>query len=151
HPAPMGLAAVSFVAALALVGLIVGQSYNARLAETNGRLAEVNGELETASGQLKAALQTAESDKAEAQKQRERAENLQARGEGLDLLARRYRYAAEMNLAGRFCSEGGQWFRATDILESQRPQAGQPDLRGFEWYCLWRLSRGRVVTRKEHR
>jgi WD40 repeat protein/tRNA A-37 threonylcarbamoyl transferase component Bud32 len=32
HPAPTGLAAVSIVAVLALVGLIVGQSYNIRLA-----------------------------------------------------------------------------------------------------------------------
>jgi serine/threonine protein kinase/WD40 repeat protein len=128
HPAPTGLAAVSLVAALALVGLIVGQSYNARLAETNGRLTEVNGRLETASEQLKTALQTAE---------------------GLQLLTRRSQYAAQMDLAGRLCSEG-QWFLATDLLESQRPGTGQPDLRGLEWYVLRQLCRGRAVTRKEY-
>jgi WD40 repeat protein len=69
--------------------------------------------------------------------------------ERLELLTRRHQYAAQMNLAGRFCSEQ-QVFRAVDLLEGQRPRFGQKDLRGFEWYYLWRLVRGGVDFHKAH-
>jgi WD40 repeat protein len=42
-----------------------------------------------------------------------------------------------MNLAGQ-AFELGQLARVLDLLESQRPQPDEPDLRGFEWHYLWR-------------
>jgi WD40 repeat protein len=53
-------------------------------------------------------------------------------------IARRYLYVAEMNLAQQAWKEGR--VRPTlDLLEAQRPAAGQEELRGFEWRYLWRL------------
>jgi WD40 repeat protein/serine/threonine protein kinase len=52
--------------------------------------------------------------------------------------ARRLRYASDMSLAYQIW-EAGDTGRTLALLESQRPQAGQQDLRGFEWRCLWSL------------
>jgi WD40 repeat protein/serine/threonine protein kinase len=52
--------------------------------------------------------------------------------------SRRLLYASDMNLAGH-AWEDGDTGRALSLLERQRPQPGQDDLRGFEWRYLWRL------------
>ena len=59
HPASTALGLVSAVAALAVVGFVVGQIYNARLATTNANLVETSGRLEDA-------LQVAKTEKARA-------------------------------------------------------------------------------------
>jgi len=51
---------------------------------------------------------------------------------------RRLLYAAQMNLAEQ-AWETTNIARLRDLVESQRPQPGEEDLRGFEWYYLWRL------------
>ena len=51
---------------------------------------------------------------------------------------RRLLYAAQMNLAEQGW-ETTNIGRLRDLVESQRPQPGEEDLRGFEWYYLWRL------------
>jgi WD40 repeat protein len=56
--------------------------------------------------------------------------------------SRRLLYASDMNLAGR-AWEAGDTARARSLLERQWPQAGQEDLRGFEWRYLWGLCRDR--------
>src|SRR5262249_37611130 len=52
------------------------------------------------------------------------------------LTARRFQYAAEMKLAFEDW-EQARTVRARHLLELLRPQPGQLDLRGFEWYYLW--------------
>jgi WD40 repeat protein/serine/threonine protein kinase len=47
-------------------------------------------------------------------------------------------YASDMGLAQQ-AWEAGDTGRARDLLERQWPQAGQEDLRGFEWRYLWGL------------
>jgi len=49
-------------------------------------------------------------------------------------------YISEMNLAQQ-AWEAGDTGRARGLLERQWPQAGQEDLRGFEWRYLWGLCR----------
>ena len=69
--------------------------------------------------------------RAEAEKQQLRAE--QAAEE-----YRRLLYAADMQL----CSEAAAQANLPvlrELLQRHVPQNGQEDLRGFEWYCLWRL------------
>ncbi|HMF13724.1 MAG TPA: serine/threonine-protein kinase [Gemmataceae bacterium] len=58
-------------------------------------------------------------------------------------LARRYRYIAEIQLAHAAWreSEFGEMWR---LLERHIPKEGDTDLRGLEWYHLWRLCRGNV-------
>ena len=46
-----------------------------------------------------------------------------------------------MNLAMQ-AWEAGQPARMLQLLESQRPRFDQDDMRGFDWYYLWRLSQG---------
>src|SRR5262249_13758733 len=45
---------------------------------------------------------------------------------------------AQTNLAQQ-AWEAGQPSRVLELLESLRPKFDQEDLRGFEWYYLWRL------------
>ncbi len=52
--------------------------------------------------------------------------------------SRRLLYASEMSVAQQVW-EAGDTGRARAMLEKQWPQAGQEDLRGFEWRHLWRL------------
>ena len=61
-----------------------------------------------------------------------------------EMLARRRYYAAQMNLASQ-AWEAGQIPRTMDLLETQRPRSGQEDLRGFEWFYLWRLCNGQLI------
>ena len=55
--------------------------------------------------------------------------------------ARRYAYAAEINVALQSLAENNL-NRARELLDRQRPKAGEEDLRGFEWRYLWRLCHG---------
>jgi WD40 repeat protein len=74
---------------------------------------------------------------------RQRAEGAETTAKQQEMLARRRFYAAEMNLAIH-AWETQQTARALDLLESLRPQPGEPDLRGFEWFHLWDLCNARL-------
>jgi eukaryotic-like serine/threonine-protein kinase len=67
-----------------------------------------------------------------------------------ELLARHRFYAAQTHLAQQ-ASESGQPARVLELLESLRPKFDQEDLRGFEWYYLWRLCHaGYLSTLRGH-
>jgi serine/threonine protein kinase len=69
------------------------------------------------------------------------ARSAQAQARRAELLAEEIRqnlYAARLGLAQQTFDQGDV-ARALDLLDSVRPQTGQTDLRGFEWYYLWRL------------
>jgi WD40 repeat protein len=51
---------------------------------------------------------------------------------------RRHLYAAQMGLAQQAWNAGNVG-RAIELVEAQRPQPGQEDLRSFEWRYLWHL------------
>jgi eukaryotic-like serine/threonine-protein kinase len=61
------------------------------------------------------------------------------RAEAAEFRTRRALYAAHMNLAFQGW-EAGSAGRVLDLLEAQKPGKGQEDLRGFEWFLLWRLA-----------
>jgi WD40 repeat protein/serine/threonine protein kinase len=122
HPASLALAAISLVAVLALVAFGVGQYYNARLASTNAKLV-------TTSEQLDEALQAAKAEKAK---------------------ARHYLYVSQMTLAERARQEG-QIGRMMQLLRSVIPESPEEeDLRGFEWYHLWRQYYGEQSRLRGH-
>src|SRR5262249_9120293 len=54
---------------------------------------------------------------------------------------RRHLYGAQLNLAQQ-AAEAGDLARARELLDSQRPQPGEEDLRGFEWRYLWQFCEG---------
>ncbi len=66
------------------------------------------------------------------------ADRAKAEAEARTAAIRRYLYAAQMNLVQQACDEG-HIASAVRMLHSQRPAAGQADLRGFEWYHYWHL------------
>jgi hypothetical protein len=116
------LLGVSGLSLLALVGLTVGLFYNARLRDANSHLEDALGEAGT---------------------QRTRAEAQEA-------LARLYLYFSRINMADRSWREA-QIARMLELLEEQRPaQPGKDDLRGFEWYYLWRLCHSSLLTLQGH-
>jgi WD40 repeat protein/serine/threonine protein kinase len=128
NPRAVGMAAVSLLAVLALVGFLVGLLYNSRLQDTNAALEltksdleETNGKLTTASEQLKVSLAEVRAERAK---------------------TRRFFYAAQMALVERARQEG-QAGRVVQLLRSVIPaNAEEEDPRGFEWYLLWRLYHG---------
>ena len=61
-------------------------------------------------------------------------------------LARRRLYSAQMSLALNAWQRGNVEV-AVELLERQRPQGEQEDLRTFEWYYLWRLCHRDMVFR----
>ncbi len=54
-------------------------------------------------------------------------------------------YAAEMNLAAQAWEEASVP-RVRELLERHLPRDGREDLRGFEWYHLWRVSHDEALT-----
>jgi WD40 repeat protein/serine/threonine protein kinase len=73
-----------------------------------------------------------------ADREREHAEQQRQRAEREELTARRYLYAADMNLALQ-AVQASHLGRAWELLERNRPSPGVVDLRGWEWRYLWRL------------
>jgi hypothetical protein len=74
-----------------------------------------------------------------------------ARGRAEDnlRLARRHLYAAEITLAQK-AWETGDTARLVGLLDAHRPGPGVEDLRGFEWYYLWRLCHRNRATLDAH-
>jgi WD40 repeat protein/tRNA A-37 threonylcarbamoyl transferase component Bud32 len=121
-PARAGLAAASAVAALALVGAVVGLYYNARLQATNAQLRDASDQLQTTVAEVRA----------------EKAK------------ARHYLYVAQMTLVERARQEG-QVGRVIQLLRSVIPDGpDEEDPRGFEWYHLWRLYHGEQTRLRGH-
>jgi len=61
---------------------------------------------------------------------------LRQQAEAAELAARQRAYASDMNVAKQALA-GSNLGRALDLLNRQRPQPGQKDLRGWEWRYLW--------------
>src|SRR5262249_45880316 len=78
----------------------------------------------------------------EASRQRARAEEQEA-------LVRQYLYFSRIDVADRAWREA-QIARMLELLHEQRPKPGEADLRGFEWYYLWRLCHSSLLTLRGH-
>ena len=129
HPAPAALILMSFLASLALVGVLVANSYNATLEQKNAALAD--------------SLDTTEKAKAEAERQRGLARTSEA-------AANRYLYVTRMtqaNLASKEKNSG----RVLQLLRSVIPERlDQEDLRGWEWHQMWRAHQGEQSRLRGH-
>jgi WD40 repeat protein/serine/threonine protein kinase len=82
-----------------------------------------------------------------AEEQKVFADEQRARAEQGDETKRQLLYAAQMRLAQQ-AWDSANIDRMQELLEAQLPQPGQRDLRGFEWYYLWRLAYGDLATLK---
>src|SRR5262249_2783770 len=63
--------------------------------------------------------------------------------------ARRYWYFWDMSRASLAWADADV-ARVLKLLERQKPGPGEDDLRGFEWYYLWRLSHSDRATLRGH-
>ena len=66
---------------------------------------------------------------------------LRQQAEAAELVARQRAYASDMNVAQQALA-GNNLGSALDLLNRQRPQSGQKDLRGWEWRYLWGQTHG---------
>jgi WD40 repeat protein len=136
HPAPAALSLVSGLAALALVGLIVGGFYGTRLAKANADLESAKSEVETKNDQLDRALHATQAKQKEVDAQRARAE--------------RYLYAADMALAD-VARQEGRTEETLRLLDLHAPTPEHPvDLRNVEWYHLLHLCRAAEEPLRGH-
>jgi WD40 repeat protein/serine/threonine protein kinase len=81
----------------------------------------------------------AEQQRQEAVNQRLRAEEQRAKAQRQELANRRLLYVSDMNLAQRAWDESSIP-QMRNLLLRHAPAPQQQDLRGFEWYLLWRLA-----------
>ena len=91
------------------------------------------------------AQESAQREKAETSEQKAVAaqaneSKLRAQAEADELVARQRAYASDMNAAAQAMA-GDNLGRAQNLLNRQRPQPGQKDLRGWEWRYLWQQTR----------
>jgi WD40 repeat protein/serine/threonine protein kinase/tetratricopeptide (TPR) repeat protein len=121
------------VVGLAISNVLVRTERNEKITAL-GQKEKALGEKQAALGAKDAALKVAKRNYAEAKRQ----EGLAQKQEKL---AKRRFYAAQMNLAMQ-AWEDGQPARTLHLLESLRPRFDEDDLRGFDWYYLWRLCQG---------
>ncbi len=85
-----------------------------------------------------------------ARDQQQIAQEQKALAEESERTARRNLYTTNINLAD-VAWRRGHVGHMLELLEAQRPDSGQPDLRGFEWYYLWNLChRGLLHTLRGH-
>jgi WD40 repeat protein len=123
RPAAAALAGVSGLAVLALVGVVVGLSYNARLQKTNDELTSTKADLQVTNEKLRA----------------ERAKT------------QRYFFAAQMALVER-AREKEDAGRVVQLLRSVIPASPEEeDLRGWEWHHLWREYHGEQSRLRGHK
>jgi WD40 repeat protein/serine/threonine protein kinase len=129
-------------AALLLVGVAAStwQAIRASRAET---VAEANEQRSRDNAALaREKEQEANIQRDEAQRQRDEAQNLAKRLE-------RTLYASHLNLA-QHAWEAGATDQVEELLQQHVPKAGEPDLRGFEWYYLHRLCNSSLLTLRGH-
>ena len=92
-------------------------------------------------------LQTARNEMEQAQAARDR---IVADSRAVEDRARRRHYAADMQFAhAAWKSDNIQALLA--LLQAHRPREAQKDIRGFEWYYLWRLGHTERFTLHGHR
>jgi WD40 repeat protein/serine/threonine protein kinase len=123
----LAFAAAGAVAAALLLGIIVSTSQAIRATHAKRDALSARQLAETSEKQAVAA----QADEARLRQQAQAAE----------LVARQRAYASDMNVAQQQL-DGNNLGSALDLLNRQRPQPGQKDLRGWEWRYLWGQTHG---------
>ena len=131
---------VATVMILAVSNVIVTRERNAKDSALSEKV-QALGEKEAALGAREVALKEAKGNYAEAKRQEILAKAQEQMATDQALLAKRRLYASQMNLAMQ-AWHSGEVPRVLELLEGQRPRIDEGDLRGFEWFYLWRLCNG---------
>jgi WD40 repeat protein len=130
----------------------VAEQEKARAEQQRNRANENAQHLEKALAEAERQRQQAEEQRAETEKQRQRAEEQKTeaeeqrdRAERQEQANRQLLYAAHMNLAQQDWEMANPG-RIGELLAHHIPKHGQEDLRGFEWYYIWRLRYSDLFT-----
>jgi len=125
----LAFAAASAVAVALLLGIIVStsQAIRATLAKREALAAQAQEAVQR---------QKAETNEQQAVEAQANEAKLREQAQADELAARQRAYAADMNAAMQEL-HGNNLGHALDLLNRQRPLAGQKDLRGWEWRYLW--------------
>ncbi|MCX6922075.1 MAG: hypothetical protein NT154_02475, partial [Verrucomicrobia bacterium] len=93
-----------------------------------------------AGGALVSSVEAVRARRAEGEQSRllEREQQARRKADAQERIARQRAYAADMNLAQQALT-ANDVARGKDLLDHQRPEPGQPDLRGWEWRYLWQF------------
>jgi WD40 repeat protein/serine/threonine protein kinase len=135
------------IAAALLLGIIAstwqsvratGAKHEAMAAKEQAVAAQASESVQRQKAEANA--QQAQAAQAEETKLREQADAARLQAEAQELAARQRAYASDMNVAAQALA-GNNLGRAQDLLNRQRPQPGQKDLRGWEWRYLWQQTR----------
>jgi WD40 repeat protein/tRNA A-37 threonylcarbamoyl transferase component Bud32 len=149
------------VAVAASVGLVMAlRAHSADAARLQEEQARVQAEIARAEeeeaaraareSQKEAVAETERQKKAhEAELARQAAEKSRREKEVAEERRRRFPYAADMRAAFE-AWENRDPPRVHSLLERHRPAAGQDDLRGFEWYYLWRAYKSSAAGLRRH-
>jgi hypothetical protein len=129
----LAFAAGIAIAAAFLLGIIAStwQAVRATHAKREAQASQVQAVAAQASEKVQREMAEANEQKAVAAQKAEAAE---------EIIARQRAYASDMNVAQQALAENNLG-RALDLLNRQRPQPGQKDLRGWEWRYLWQQTR----------
>jgi len=136
NKAALATGAIVLTALVTGTGLSIWQAIRATRAE---QLATTSLQAETEAHQEAAAAAAGE------KLQRERADRERAEAMRQRQVALRELYVSQMNLAHQEW-DAGRAKRVMELLEGQRPQSGDRDLRGFDWYYRWRLCHSERLT-----
>lgn len=120
---------------LAVIGLVVS---NVLITQERDQKVAALGQAKTNEEAAQKQQEIAEKNAAIARQHEQTAAASEKRAKASELLACRRYYAAQMNLAMQ-AWRAGEMPRVLELLEGQRPAPGEIDLRGFEWFYLWRL------------
>lgn len=162
---PVAAAALILLSLLGGIGATMRQANIARAAQVRAEDALTTAEerkrqAEDARNEANQQRADAESQRTAAVEQRQIAEEQKLladeqrlRAEQGEETKRQVLYAAQMKLAHQAWDPTNNERtynieRMQELLDAQLPQPGQRDLRGFEWYYLWRLAHSELVTLK---
>ncbi|MFN7927796.1 MAG: protein kinase [Blastocatellia bacterium] len=87
---------------------------------------------------------TAETQRLAAEAERNVAQTQRQRAETQEMANRRLLYASQIKLAQTAWDEG-DFARVQELLQAHQPEAGKPDLRGFEWFWLQQISSAEIT------
>jgi WD40 repeat protein/serine/threonine protein kinase len=164
HPTAAVLVAVCLLSGLGLLTLALGMWHNAELRaqavqdldDAENKLKEVNEDLNVARHEWRVARNEAAVQEKRAAEKRAEVERLEhiaqaahARAAAAQEEGRHTRFASDMLMA-HAAWQTDSVAGLIGLLEGHRPQAGCPDLRGFEWNYLWRLAHRELFTVAAH-
>ena len=143
----LGFAAGTAIAAALVLG-VIGTTAGLLRAQKQGRVAETARQEQSRLREIavksldgeKEQRTRAEAERTRAEAERTRAEAERLRAETQALAARRNAYSSDMNVAQEALAVNNLR-KARLLLNRQRPQPGQTDLRDWEWRYLWNQAR----------